>query len=799
VETTFPAGLAEDEAARRRAQGQGNLQRQRGSVSIARILRRNVFTILNGVLFGVSLILLALGLVGDALVTAGPVALNVTVSVYQELSAKRKLDQMTLIHQPQVRLRRAGRDLTARPTEIVLGDTVILERGDQAVVDGTILTGSIELDESVLTGESEPTPKVAGDVVRSGSICVSGSAAMEVTAVGDETFAGRLAREARGGTDERTPLRRDMDTLILAVGIIVVAAAIPVGISLRAAGEQLLSPASVQAAAVLVALVPQGLAIMSTVVYAMAAVKISRSGAIVQRIDAIESMSRVDTLCLDKTGTLTTQRLVLETVDVPEERSTGVRSLLGDVAASASSRNRTLEAVAAAVPGRALTPLDEVAFSSARGWSSLTLPGEPARTLILGAPELITDRGGDAEVARAVDRLTALGQRVLLFAEAAEGSHRLDPDDRPPPARVLAVLGFREELRPDASQTLDELRASDIELKVVSGDHPVTVAAVAGSVGIPVASTLSGPQIEALDDADLAGPAAATSVFGRIRPDDKRRLVVALRSVGRYVAMTGDGVNDVLALRRAQLGIAMESGSAAARAVAAIVLLGDRFEVLPRAIVEGRRVVAQMIAVSSLLLARTVYMLLIVVAAALLAQPFPFTPKNNAVLSLVTVGIPTLVIALWVPPIRSPRSVVAKVLRYAIPSGVVIALISIPVMLAAFGAADVETGRSIVTTMTVFSGIALIPILFPPAASRSGPIGPGGDVRPTVLAVAMLVLYALIVRVPIARDFFDLRPLPFEAEIAMAVYVLGWMAAAIVVLRLRIPERVGGWVARRRG
>ena len=283
-----------------------------------------------------------------------------------------------------------------------------------------------------------------------------------------------------------------------------------------------------------------------------------------------------------------------------------------------------------------------------------------------------------------------------MFAEGSEdgrGGSRSDPADGirlPARLRPLAILGFTEAVRSDARGTLDELRSAGIELKVVSGDNPDTVAAVATSLGVEVRGVLDGAQVEALSDEELPAAADPTTVFGRIRPADKRRVVTALRRAGHYVAMTGDGVNDVLALRQAQLGIAMESGSPAARAVAGLILVGDRFAVLPRAIVEGQRVVSSMIAVGCLLLARTVYMLLIVVAAALLALPFPFTPKNNAVLALLTVGIPTLVMAFWAPPVRSPRSVVWRVLRFAVPYGVAVAALAVPVMVDAFAGGDVD-------------------------------------------------------------------------------------------------------------
>jgi cation-transporting ATPase E len=806
----WPAGLTGQEASRRRARGLGNATAIRGSVSVRRVLRRNVFTILNGVLFSVALVLLALGLLDDALVTAGPVAANVGVAVVLELRAKRKLDRLTLLNRPAVTIRRDGSDRHAPAAEIVLGDVLVLERGDQAVVDGRVVAGSLEADESILTGEADAVAKGAGDRLLSGSVCVAGRAAMEATEVGDATFASKLATEARHGSDERTPLRRDLDTLILAIGILTVLAAVPVGLALRASGETFLSTASVQAAAVLVALVPQGLAIMATVAYSLAAVRVGRAGAIVQRLDAMEAMARVDTLCLDKTGTLTSHDLVMAAVRPLDGVTAGaVEDLLRDVAASATARNRTLDAIAAALPGPPLPLVDEVPFSSERRWSAVVLASDGAtRTFVLGAPEALAPAGPHARLPREVIAdLADRGWRVLVFAEAGDAARdgervgvgdprpdlRRDGEVRLPPAlRPLAILGFTEAIRPDARATLDELRAAGVGLRVVSGDSPDTVAAVATSLGVEVRGVLDGAQVEALSDEDLPAAADPTTVFGRIRPADKRRVVTALRRAGHYVAMTGDGVNDVLALRQAQLGIAMESGSAAARAVAGLILVGDRFAVLPRAIVEGQRVVSSMIAVGCLLLARTVYMLLIVVAAAFLALPFPFTPKNNAVLALLTVGIPTLVMAFWAPPVRSPRSVVWRVLRFAVPYGVAVAALAVPVMVDAFAGGDVTLGRTIVTTATVFTGLALIPLMFPAVPDRAGPIGPGGDRRPTILALVMLALYALLTATPAVREFFDLVALPLDTTALLLAYTgvfsVGIFGAQHVVARYRAPR-----------
>jgi cation-transporting P-type ATPase E len=796
---SWPSGLTDAEAADRRARGEGNTVTVSGSVPLTRILRRNVLTILNGTLFSVSLVLLALGLVGDAFVTAGPVAMNVVVSVAQEIRAKRKLDRLTLITRPGATVQRAGRERAAAPEELVRGDIVILRRGDQAVVDGRVVAGRVELDESVLTGEAEAVSRGEGEPILSGSACVAGSAAMEVTLVGGETFASRLANEARRGSDERTPLRRDLDTLILAIGVLTVIAAVPVGLSVLRAGETLFSTKAIQAAAVLVALVPQGLAVMATVTYTVAALRVSRAGAVVQRLDAVESMSRVDTLCLDKTGTLTTQKLVFEMLIPVGDDPGGVRELLALAAASATARNRTLDALATALPAKALAPLAEVPFSSDRRWSAVTLPGLPPRTLLLGSAEVLAGHDPVQPAIEAeVTRLTHAGRRVLLLAEATSGELHDGPVPRLPDCRVLGIVVLQEEVRPDAADTLARLQEAGLDLKLISGDHPATVAALAASVGIATGSTLSGPEIEGMDDTELAAVVGDVSVFGRIQPEDKRRLVNALRAGKRYVAMTGDGVNDVLALRRAHLGIAMQSGSPAARAVAGLVLLGDRFQVLPRAVVEGQRVVAAMMAVSSVLLARTVYMLLIVVAAALLDLPFPFTPKNNAVLALVTVGIPTLVLVVWVRPIRAPESVIRRVLQYAIPSGIAVALLALPILVLAFSETTTEMARSIITTQTVFSGIALIPVLFPAEARRHGPLGAGGDPRPTLLAITMLAVYAGIEAVPFARDFFELRVLPIDIVVRLFLYTLAWMLLLIAAQQARLGQRALTLLAGRR-
>jgi cation-transporting P-type ATPase E len=790
VRWEWPAGLDEAEVARRRAAGQGNAAALEGSTSLARIVRRNVLTILNATLFSVSVLLLLLGRYLDAAFTAVPVGTNVLAAVFLEVRAKRQLDRLTLIHTPRVTVRRDGRERDVAPAEVVLGDVVRLARGDQAVVDGRVVAGELEIDESVLSGESAPVVRGVGEAVMSGSVVVAGTAAVETTQVGTGTFASRLAAQARRMRDERTPLRRDLDTLILVIGAVTLFVAVLVAVSFVAAGETLLSDEEVRAAAVLVALVPQGLAIMATVTYSLAAVRVSRAGAIVQRLDATESMSRVDVLCLDKTGTLTSPTLLVDRL-LPANAAVDPHVLgarVGRAAASMERADRTMSAITAAFPAAARRPVAEVPFSSLRRWSGIGLEGDDA-ALVFASPDAWAAAGHDddwAPTASAVRDLTEDGRRVLLVIEVAPGDLSSSTRDLPPGA-VLGILALHEEIRADAASTIGELQERSVQIKFVSGDDPHTVAAIARRVGCTVGRLVTGAEVSDTPDAQLGDLVEDVDVFGRIGPEDKARLVGALRERGHNVGMVGDGVNDVLALRRADLGVAMESGSPAARAVAGIVLLGDRFATLPRAITEGQRVVAAMIAVACLLLARTVYMLVLITVATLMGLPFPFTPTTNAVLAMVTVGIPIFLLALWVPPVRAPPSVVATTLGYAVPAGVAVAILVVPLMAAAFVLTDVATARSIVVAATVFAGIALIPIIFPAVRDRPSPVGPGGDLRPAIMAAAMLGLYALIMAVPLARDIYGVVPLPIELLAGLLLVTVVW--ALLIVLLIRLDVR----------
>ena len=806
-ELTTPAGgLTDAEAQRRRAAGQGNDTSQRASRTYWDILRRNAYPAINGILLSVAVLLVIWGLYVEALVTAGPVLGIIVVGVVQEGRAKRTLDRIALLSRPRASVLRDGVESEVETSELVLGDLLVARRGDQVVVDGTVVAdGRVELDESLLTGESDPVPKDAGDEVWSGSAVVSGTVLYEATAVGAQSLAGRLLGEAKDARhDQRTPLQREIAVMIWTVAALVALTAVPVGLSLRGSG----ATETLGAAAVLVSLVPQGLAIMVTFTYAAGALRVSRLGALVQRQNAIESMSRVTTLCVDKTGTLTTQRITfdgaawLEPVGArgaagrDDAGTAELNRLLGVIAASTAAPNRTTEALAQAHPRPAVALEDEVPFASQRRWSALRLgdcddatPGvEPGAVYVLGAPGVVL---GAARLGRAdldsvgarVREAAARGERVLLLGRAPDGAG-LHEDDRPvlpEPLAPVAMLSFSEELRADVRGTLEEFRAADVDLKVISGDDPSTVRAIGQQVGLDVTGpAAAGPDLAALDDEALSGAVDDSHVFGRVDPTLKARLVGALRRKGRYVAMVGDGVNDILSLRRANLGVAMESGSSATRGVADIVLVEDQFAVLPKAVVEGRRIVAAMEAVLILLLTRTFAMLTLMAGAALTGLPVPITPRQNSILAFAAVGIPLIYIALRIPPRRPPGSLLAETLRISVPTGLAAVVLALPAFWWVLErGTPLAEARTIFTTLMVMVGLGVLPLVMA-GARRSGDVRASGR-WPWGLAGVMLLGYFAVMAIPPFRAFFGLSPLGLDVIGALFAAAALWTFAVHAV------------------
>lgn len=822
-------GLDELEVRTRRARGEGNDFQLPTSRSLADILRQNVFTLINLVLFSIGAVMVSIGRVDEALASVSLILMNIVVGIVQEVRAKRKLDRIALLTRPKVTVIREGKEQAIDPAELVRGDVVVVRAGDQIVADGILVgSGQIEVDESLLTGESDHIPKKAGDHLLSGSFVVAGTAVYVVRRVGAKSFANTVAAEARSFRVVKTPLQRDVDFVIRLLMLVAMFIGLLLLVSSLLSDIPLMR--RVQAAAVIAGLVPNGLFFMVIVAYAMGAVRMVSRGALVQQANSVESLSNVDVLCMDKTGTLTANKIVYHDVLPIGWTREALERALGDFARSATTTTRTTEALLAALGGERRRVLDEVTFSSARKWSALVFSDEQrSGTYVLGAPEMLAPY---LEIP--FDELPSTrmwvegGLRVVLFAWNPAVIYLHDSAGQPalPALQPIGLVAFRDELRPDARETLAQFAQAGVALKIISGDNPHTVAALARQVGLPAEGVVSGTELDALSDAELARVAEERSIFGRITPQQKERLVKALRSQGHYVAMIGDGVNDVLSLKKADLGIAMESGSSATRSVADMVLLGDSFAALPQALLEGQRIVSGMRDILRLYLARAVTLVLMIISASVVGVGFPYIPKHITLVALLTIGIPTFAIAVWARPERSRQSLLRSVLHFAFPAGIVTFLFAFLLYVYLFHSI-VNNGRTIAvlredvasfqvyagidygiytpdqfryevavlfsqTVLTVFSvlvGLALVMFVEPPIPWLAGGDRYSGDVRPTVLALGLAVAFGAIMASEPLRRLFELLPLEAQDYAIVGGAVVAWLLVLRYTWRAQLLAR----------
>jgi cation-transporting P-type ATPase E len=827
-------GLTDEQARTLQRAGEANTEARGTTRSYTAILRTNVFTFYNTILFTIGVVLLALGRTNDAFITVGIGLVNAVISSVQEVRAKRKLDQLQLLEQAQVVVVRAGRDVAVARTDVVRGDLVRIRAGEQIVVDGPLLPAGepdgarVEVDESLLTGESDLVLKRPGDPLRSGSLCAAGSGLQRADAVGAASYASRLTADARQVTTDKTPLQRRIEFL---VRLVMVLTALMSGTILAEAlmeGFSLLR--IVQITAVLSGLVPYGLFFLIGVAYAAGAVAISRQGALVQQINAVESLSNVDVVCTDKTGTLTTGRLTLTQVQpLGGYDEAGARAALARLAATATSPTLTMTALQADAPGDAPGSAwlvhDEVPFTSAQRWSgAVTDQG----SWVLGAPEALSARLDPPVPGPDVAALTAQGLRVLVLGHATAPQAALrDADGRPalPELRPVAVVALADELRPHVAETIAQFTASGVGLKVLSGDDPRTVAALATQAGMDVGQPVAGAELDPLDDGALDELVERTAIFGRVAPEQKERIVSSLRRQEHYVAMIGDGVNDARALKRAQVGVAMRSGSAVTRGVADIVLLDDSFAALLPAQREGRRIINGITVSLYVYLVRVATQGLVILSVAMLGLGFPYSPTQVG-LTLLTVGAPTLFLTFWASPAPPDPHLLGNLARFVLPASVITAAYGVGVYAVLYqaisygfssgvepaqvleefenytGLAYTDSGFAVAsstlgaqTGLSTFVSLAsflLILFLFPPNRFFTSWTSTSADRRPTVLVAVLIAVTGAVLFIPATSSYFGLTGPAAPVFVTVFTALALWFVTLSLTYRFRVLDRALG-------
>ena len=781
-------GLTSAEVAERVAGGLVNTPADGSSRSLASILRANVFTLFNLILtIALALVLIA-GHLEDALFGI-VLVLNTGIGIVGEYRAKRVLDRLAILVASQAVVIRDGTETEIPLAGIVRDDVLLLRAGDQVPADGIVLESSgLELDESLLTGESTEVEKPPRSEVLSGSVVVAGRGVVRVTRVGPEGYANRLTAAARRYSLVVSELRTGVNRVLLVISWIIVPITLLLFWSqLRGHGglEQALADGSwrnavVFAVAGVVGMVPEGLVLLTSVSFGLAAVALARRKVLVQELPAVEVLARVDVLCVDKTGTLTDGTVVHESVDPLTREAPGMWASLGAFAV-AEEANATAAAIGAGLErSEQALVLDTVPFSSARKWSALLTP---AGAWVLGAPEvLLAAREDDAarEALRRVASRTSEGLRVVLLATAPSGRLPVAAEPIPDDLVPAAVVVLREHVRPDARRTLEYFREEGVRVMVVSGDNPSTVAAIARVVGLgaqdeaPVEGTDARRLPDNPDDPEhvtaLASALRSRSVLGRVSPEQKLAVVRALRQDGHVVAMTGDGVNDALALKEADLGIAMGDGAPATKSVAQLVMLDDRFSTLPGVVAQGRRVMANMERVSNLFLTKTTYAALLSIVIALSWWPYPFLPRNLTVIGALTIGIPAFILSLVPNHRRYVPGFLGRVLSFSIPNGIVAALAVLAVYVPIYLSRDQVQARSAATMVLLVVGLWVLGILARPWSAWR-------IVLVAALATGGVISYA----VPPVRDFLALE-LPHGATGALVAVVAAAACLAIELL-----------------
>lgn len=776
-------GLTDEEIALRVERRLTNAVSSSSSRSLASILRANLFTLFNAVVGGSFILLLILGQWRDALFGFAVIS-NVAIGVFQEFRSKRTLDRLALINAPLARVRRSGvtRDI---PTEhVVLDELLILRTGDQVPADATVVASDgLDLDESLLTGESDPVLKDVGDEVLSGSSVVAGSGLARVTLIGPETYANKISLEAKRFSLVNSELRNALARLIkwISWALIPLIVIVSNGQMQNVGGWQAAwqsgqwLEAAVRSVASIISMIPQGLVLITSIAFAVAAVKLARRQVLVQELPAVEGLARVDVVCFDKTGTLTEGSIEFDDVLslVPHNETETWSQALAWFAADENANATAIALAQRFTAQNALTAVASTPFSSARKWSAVQ--DASGTTWILGAPEMVLETGDDD--VRALCRTRAeSGLRTLVLARSAGTIHN---EKLPQKIRSVAILTFGEKVRADARETIEYFQSQGLALKVISGDNPRTVAAVARTAGLAV----DGHGFDARDlpdDVDeLADVIENNDIFGRVTPEQKKLMVMALQSRGHVVAMTGDGVNDALALKRADLGIAMGSGSAATKAVSRIVLLDGAFSSLPSVVAEGRRVIANVERVSRLFLTKTAWAMVLAIVFGGMLWAFPFLPRQLSAIDGFTIGIPAFFLALLPNARRYIPGFLKRSLAYCIPTGVIIGALVVGLDIVqkftnSYTESQTQTSVSIVLSLT---GMWVLVTL-----SR-----PFNRWRLAIVA-AMYAGFALVFLVPLSQDFFGFVSL--DGNLLWITLAFGLAGVLGVELTDRIVQRI---------
>ena len=805
-------GLTSQEVAERKAQGLVNDAEVRTSRTYTDIFVKNAFTPFNIVLFILGILLLVCKEPISAVSATGIIIINILISTIQEMRAKRRLDRITLLTRPKVTVLRDGEEREIDQSEVVKDDIVILKAGDQAVVDGIIEEcRSLEMDESLLTGESSTVRKKAGDTIYSGSNCVTGQAYCRVTEFGMDSYASKMLSSAKEFTSKRTPLQIETGTVtkfLMAIAAILFLMTIVKSIFIDSSIAQTL-----EVFVLCLDVVPIALFLLITLTYMIAAMRMADSGVLLQRSGSVESISHVDTVCMDKTGTITTNKLRFEEAKdlIPSDEASHLIALF---ASATGSRNRTVEALTEHYGTVDAELVEEIQFSSERKYSAVRVKdGDGEVVLYMGAwTSLSSHVRTDEDIPGIIETESRKGLRTILVCKGADAP-LYGPDGEPVlnDMTPISIISIRDEVRPDCRDTIQVFLDNGMELKVISGDDPVTVDSLFSIAGIPGERRIvSGPELDAMDPEEFKEAALGCNIFGRMKPENKERVIEALKSEGRYVAMIGDGVNDVKSLKTAQVGISLQSGAGAARGVSDMILVDDNFSALPKALVEGRRTVSGMRDILKLYLTRNFTLAVLFVALFIFFGNIPMLPIQNTFYAFISVSVMAFFMTIFAKPDENKELILPDVLRYCIPSSIMIAVFALLVYgttwycvgngILDLGDVDIahfawhDSGACEVaarTAMVLFVSIAGLFQIFIICPRWKFISVDGRTNRSPVPAIITLLILGMVTAMflycpVVATDLVGLVPLPAEGYLFVIAMIAVLLVLEVLVLKVNV-------------
>ncbi len=808
-------GLTSAEVADRRSKGLVNDADVRTSRTYTDIFVKNAFTPFNIILFVLGILLLICEEPVSAVSATGIIIVNILISTVQEMRAKRRLDKITLLTRPRVHVLRDGKEQEIDQEDVVKDDIVIMRAGDQAVVDGEIVRcRSVEMDEALLTGESSTVRKKEGDTIYSGSNLVTGEIYYRVTRFGGDSYASQMLSSAKKEVSKKTPLQMETGTIteiLMAIAAILFVITIVVSLFNHYSFAHTL-----EVFVLCLDVVPIALFLLITLTYMIAAVRMADSGVLLQRSNSVESISHVDTVCMDKTGTITTNKLQFEneTDFVPSDEAARLISAFMTVT---GSRNRTVETLYRCFDSSEAQLVDEIQFSSERKYSAVrfTLKGE-RRCAFMGAwTSLGPHVRSDADVASVIDAESRKGLRTVLICECPDTDiHDADGEPVIPELSPVAVVSLRDEVRPECRETIQNFLDNGMDLKVISGDDPVTVDSLFTIAGIPGERRIvSGPELDAMTPEQFSKAALDCNIFGRMKPENKERVIETLKANGRYVAMIGDGVNDVKSLKTAQVGISLQTGAGAARGVADMILVDDNFSALPKALVEGRKTVSGMRDILKLYLTRNFTLAILFVTIFVLLGNIPMLPIQNTFYAFISVTIMAFFMTFFSKPDENKELILPDVLRFCIPAAAVIAVFALIVYSAfwlltdagvfVFDEASLNEGmywgnpmieeaaaRTALVLFVSIGGLFQISLISP----IFGFMSPDGRVNRSLVPVAitlfeLFIVTAMFLWFPmIATDLVELVPLPLKGYLLIIVMIAAMFAFEIPFLKRNVMK-----------